>query len=96
MTFFNCALINLKSLYRSRVGRHFYGTENEIWAGFGPVGNTEKKLGADYEQLLRVVFSCFQGQINTLKFFLKYCSVCTKKLHKINNILIASILAWDP
>ena len=22
---------------------HFYGTEYEIWAGFGPVGNTEKK-----------------------------------------------------
>jgi hypothetical protein len=30
-------------LYRSRAGRHFYGTENEIWAGFGPVGNTEEK-----------------------------------------------------
>ena len=36
-----------KSLYRHRSGRHFYGTENVIWAGFGPVGNTEKekKLG---------------------------------------------------
>ena len=34
---------NPKSLYRSRAGRHFYGTENEIWAGFGPVGDTEKK-----------------------------------------------------
>ena len=34
-----------KSLYRSRAGRHFYGTENVIWAGFGPVGNTEKKIG---------------------------------------------------
>ena len=32
-----------KSLYRSRAGRHFYGTENVIWADFGPVGNTEKK-----------------------------------------------------
>jgi hypothetical protein len=21
------------------------GTANEIWAGFGPVGNTEKKIG---------------------------------------------------
>ena len=51
-----------KSLYRRP--RHFYETENEIWAGFGPVGNTEKKLGADYEQLLRVFFSCFQGQKN--------------------------------
>ena len=34
-----------KSLYRSRAGRHFYGTENVIWADFGPVGNTEKKIG---------------------------------------------------
>ena len=33
-----------------------------IWADFGPVGNTEKKIGADYEQLLRAVFSCFHGQ----------------------------------
>ena len=24
-------------------GRHFYRTENEIWAGFGPVGKIEKK-----------------------------------------------------
>ena len=30
-----------KSLYRSRAGSHFYGTEYEIWADFGPVGNTE-------------------------------------------------------
>ena len=36
----------------------FYGTGIEIWAGFGPVGITEKN-GADYEQHLRPVFSCF-------------------------------------
>ena len=24
-----------KSLHRSRAWRHFYGTENEIWAGWG-------------------------------------------------------------
>ena len=43
---------------------NFYGTEMEIWAGLGLrlVGNTAKKLWADYEQLLRVVFSCFHGQ----------------------------------
>ena len=51
-----------KSLYISRVASNFYGTEIEIWAGFGPVGNTEKKNWADYEQLLRAVFSCFQEQ----------------------------------
>ena len=42
-------MVVTKVIYRCRTGRHFYGTENEIWAGFGPVGNTEKKrLGADY------------------------------------------------
>ena len=35
----------------------FYGTGIKILAGFGPVGITEKKIGADYEQLLRPVFS---------------------------------------
>ena len=34
-----------KSLYRSHTGRHFYGTENEIWAGFGPADNTGKMGG---------------------------------------------------
>ena len=36
----------------SRAVSSYYGTEIEIWAGFGPVGNTEKKHWADYEQLL--------------------------------------------
>ena len=58
-----------KSLYRSRAERHFYGTENVFCAGFGPVGNTEKKSWADYEQLLRAVFSCFHGQKKCLNFF---------------------------
>ena len=35
--------MNSKSLYRRRAGIHFYGTENVIWAGFGPVSNSEKK-----------------------------------------------------
>ena len=34
-----------KSLYISCAMSNFYGTEIEIWAGFGLVGNTEKKLG---------------------------------------------------
>ena len=35
------------SIYRSRAGIHFYRTENDIWAGVGPVGNgnNEKKIG---------------------------------------------------
>ena len=36
-------VVRSKSLYRSLAGSHFYGTEYEIWAEFGPVGNTEKK-----------------------------------------------------
>ena len=47
----------------------FYGAGIEIWAGFGPVGITEKKNWADYEQLLRSVFSCFQGQKNEYNLF---------------------------
>ena len=53
-----------KSLYRSRAGRHFYGTENMIWAGFGLVGSTEKNNWADYGALLRAFFSCFVGKKN--------------------------------
>ena len=34
----------------------FYGTGIDIWAGFGPV-----------RQLLRLVFSCFNGQKKILK-----------------------------
>ena len=43
---------------------HLNGTGIETFAGFGPIGSTEKKrVWADYEQLLMVFFSCFQGQI---------------------------------
>ena len=62
-------LLQAKSLYRSHAGSHFYGTEYEIWADFGPVGNTEKKWGANYEQLLRAVFSCFKISKKAEKFW---------------------------
>ena len=43
----------------------FYGTGIEIWAGFGPVGITEKtKIWAHYEQLIRPFFSLFHGEKN--------------------------------
>ena len=43
----------------------FYGTGIEIWAGFGPVGITKKiNIWANYEQLLRLVFSSFHRQKN--------------------------------
>jgi hypothetical protein len=38
----------------------FYGTGVEIWAGFGPVGITEKKtIRANHEQHLSLFFSSF-------------------------------------
>ena len=40
----------------------------------------KKRVWADYEQLLRVFFSCFQRQKN-VKIFFKNCSVRTKKFH---------------
>ena len=50
-----------KSLNISHSVSNFYGTEMEIWAAFEPVGSTGKKW-ADYEQLLRSVFSCLRRQ----------------------------------
>ena len=44
----------------------FYGTGIEIWArfglDFGQLAILKKRVWADYEQLLRVFFSCFHGQ----------------------------------
>ena len=41
----------------SHTVRIFYGTEIEIWAGFGLVGSTEKS-----GTLLRTVFLCFHRE----------------------------------
>ena len=38
----------------------FYGTGIEIWAGFGPIGNTEKRVWADYEQLFKMLKKKFK------------------------------------
>ena len=40
----------------------FYGTGIEIWAGFGLVGNTEKKVGDRLQATSEGVFICFRGQ----------------------------------
>ena len=42
--------------------------KNVIWARFVPVGNAEKKIGADYEQLLRPFFM-FSWTKNKFNFF---------------------------
>ena len=47
----------------------------------------KKKIGADYELLLKAVFSCFQWQKKQYKFFF---SVYTKKLHNISLIFFGT------
>jgi hypothetical protein len=65
-SFRSCPWITCKQSHcRSLAGRYFYETENVLWAGFGPVGNTEKiKCWADYEQLLRTFFYVIIGKKN--------------------------------
>ena len=56
----------------------FYGTKYEIWADFGPIGNTEKKIWAvKYATFDGVFFHLF----STAKFVLLYKSidVCKSK-----------------
>ena len=54
------------SLYRRRTGSHFYGTKYEIWADFGPIGNTEKKIWA-------VKYATFDGVFFLFVFNGKIC-----------------------
>ena len=55
----------VKSLYISRAISHFYRTEFDIWACFGPVGNTETArpnlLLAIFEDILFYVFTVKQS-----------------------------------
>ena len=48
-----------------------------VWAGLW-----NKRVWADYEQLLRPVFPLFRGQKNILNFFWKHHSVRTEKLQR--------------
>ena len=60
--------------------------KNQFWAGLGSWAIlVKKKFGADFEQLLSAVFSCFHGQKKIFLFFyfFKHCKVRNKKLHKI-------------
>jgi hypothetical protein len=41
-----------------------HATGIEIWAGFWPFGSTDKRVWANYEQLLRVFFHVFRGKKN--------------------------------
>ena len=54
----------------------------KFWAVLGSRGCREKKLPTAISmQLFEVVFSTFCGQKNIFKFFEKYFSIRTKKLH---------------
>ena len=64
-------MIESKSLHISCAVSNFYGTEIEIWAGFGLVGNSEKKIWADYEQLLRSVYTGANIVTSALKRYIK-------------------------
>ena len=72
----------IKSLYRSRAGRHFYGTGYVIWTGFGPVGNTKKKIGPIMINFWRRFFHVFGGKKKFKKKILKLilCSFSVRTL----------------
>ena len=53
-----------KSLYISHAVSNFYRTGIEIWAGFGPIGSTEKKgSGPIMSNFWGCFFHVFRGQI---------------------------------
>ena len=68
-----------KSLYRSPAVRHFYGTENVIWAGFEPVGNKEKTLDRLWATFECGFFMFFYGQKKCLIFFLNIVASALKR-----------------
>ena len=67
-----------KSLQRSPEVEDFYKTGIEIWTGFGPAGITEKKIGANYEQLLPTFEASLFMFSWAKKNIQKRCRVCTK------------------
>ena len=74
--------------------KKLYGFSN-AWADRPFLAVLKKTLGADYEQLLKTVFSCFQGQKSILYLFWKYFSIrcIAYRWEKIKNKL-GSILFW--
>ena len=51
--------------------RDFYGTTIGIWAGFGPIGSTEKKGLGQLRATFEGVFFMFLGAKKMLKFILE-------------------------
>ena len=52
----------LKVIIEKSRGGKFLWNRIEIWAGFGPVGITEKKNWADYEQHFSRLFQVFMAK----------------------------------
>ena len=67
-----------KLLCISRTASNFYGTEIEIWAGFGPVDSTAKINLANNEQLLSMAYSCFHGQFFKILYLASALKSCMK------------------
>ena len=85
-----------KSLYRSRAGRRFYGTENVIWASFRPIGSTEKimPIVIDFEErffMSKKMFNFFFLILaSTIKSF--FSSFFARKRLNIQNQLGIALL----
>ena len=60
-------LVKPQSKYPVLHSGAFGGTGFLFLGHLGSLASTEKIMGADYEQLLRAVFSCFRGQKNVIK-----------------------------
>ena len=62
---------------------NFYGTEIETWAGFGPVGSSEKKNWVlNYYATFEGSFFMFSWANFYFIFFQKHCSVFTPQIRE--------------
>ena len=71
--------------YHRSMDTRIYKTDTQFLAALGSWGRREKKKlqTAIIMLLLRSVFLCVHGQKSFIFIFFKYCSVRTKKLHKM-------------
>ena len=70
--------LRTKSFYIIRTGSHFYGTEYEIWADFGPVENNEKKLS---------IMSNFLGRLFNVFVSIHFCQTKKKNMSQEPGVL---------
>jgi hypothetical protein len=70
---------------------NFYGTEFKIWAGFGPVGKNEKKMGANYEQLVRAGNNFYGTEYEIWADFRPVGNTEKKKIGAVNEQLLRPV-----